>query len=309
MRIGLRHIRYLIAVAEELHFRRAAERLGIAQPALSRAIQHLENELGVVLFSRTNRSVQITPAGETFLASCREVINSVETAIEKTQLVHQGKLGLLRIGYTDVAIAGKLPALLKKFQDEQPNIILQPHHDVTVSQLQKLDAGALDVGFVTGPINRSGYEQCLVSSERFVCVFYESHPLARREAVRLEELSKEDFVHGSSRDWEQFYSYLLPLCRRSGFAPRIVQEAFNTSGILGLVSAGMGVTILTDSVRNSMGPGLVVIPIEDAAEELQTVAFWKSGSVEGAMGVFSEFLLRHELEASAGPTDHLDNND
>lgn len=300
MRIGLRHIRYLIAVAEELHFRRAAERLGIAQPALSRAIQHLERELGVVLFTRTNRSVQITRAGETFLAGCRETINKMENAIENTQLVHRGALGLLRIGYTDVAIAGRLPGLLKTFQDTQPNIKLQPHHDVTVSQIQKLDEGTLDIGFVTGPINRSGYEQCLVSSERFVCVFYVSHPLAKRKAVRLEELAKEDFVHGSSKDWEQFYSYLLPLCRRSGFAPRIVQEAFNTSGILGLVSACMGITILTDSVRNSIGPGLVVVPIEDAAEELQTVAFWKSGSVEGAMRVFSEFLLRHELEAAGG---------
>jgi len=300
MRIGLRHIRYLIAVAEELHFRRAAERLGIAQPALSRAIQHLESELGVVLFTRTNRSVQITPAGETFLAGSREVINSIETTIEKTQLAQQGKRGLLRIGYTDVAIAGNLPALLKKFQDEQPNIILQPHHDVTVSQLQKLDAGALDVGFVTGPINRSGNKQCLVSSERFVCVFYENHPLATRKMIRLEELAHEDFVHGTSKDWEQFYSYLLPMCRRSGFAPRIVQEAFNTSGILGLVSAGMGITILTDSVRNSISPGLVVVPIEDVSEELQTVAFWKSGSVEGAMKVFSEFLLRQELAAAGG---------
>ncbi|MDA8740652.1 LysR family transcriptional regulator [Rhodobacteraceae bacterium] len=304
MRIDLRHIRYLIAVAEELHFHRAAEKLGVAQPALSRAIQHLEIELDVVLFNRNNRSVQITPAGKTFLAGCREVINKMENTIEKTQLTHQGIFGLLRIGYTDVAIAGKLPNLLKSFQDEQPEIILQPHHDVTVSQIQKLDAGSLDVGFVTGPINRLEYEQCLVSSESFVCVFYKSHPLAKRKAVRLEELAKEDFVHGSSKDWEQFYSYLLPLCRRSGFAPRIVQEAFNTSGILGLVSAGMGVTILTESVRNLIGPDLVVIPIQDTAEKLQTVAFWKSFSNEGPLGLFTEFLLRHELKDSCR-TRHL----
>ncbi|MBW4710492.1 LysR family transcriptional regulator [Roseobacter sp. YSTF-M11] len=297
MKFGLRHIRYFIAVAEEQHFRRAAERLGVAQPALSRAIQYLEKELGVVLFTRSNRNVQITPAGESFLAGCRGVINSIDHAVDNTRLAHRGLLGSLRIGYTDMAIAGCLPVLLKAFQDGHPNIILQPHHDVTVTQLQKLDTGALDIGFVTGPINRTGYRQCPVQSERFVCVVYESHPLAGRAAIRLEELAGEDFVHGSSKDWEQFHSYLLPLCRRSGFVPQVVQEAFNTAGILGLVSAGMGVTILTESVLNAIGPGLVAIPIEDASERLQTVAFWKRDAPDGAMQLFVDFLQDYELSA------------
>lgn len=295
MKFGLRHIRYFIAVAEELHFRRAAERLGVAQPALSRAIQSLERELNVILFIRSNRNVQITPAGATFLKGCRGVINSIEHIVDNTRLSHQGQMGSLRIGYTDMAIAGRLPILLKEFQDLRPNIILQPHHDVTVTQLQKLDDGELDIGFVTGPISRSGYEQYPVQSERFVCVVYENHPLASRKRIRLEELAHEDFVHGSSKDWEQFYSYLLPLCRRSGFVPHIVQEAFNTAGILGLVACGMGLTILTDSVRNSIGPGLTIVPIEDVSEHLQTVAFWKADAVEGAMVMFTDFILQRNF--------------
>lgn len=295
MKFGLRHIRYFIAVAEELHFRRAAERLGVAQPALSRAIQYLERELDVTLFIRSSRNVQITQAGETFLKGCRGVINSIEHIVDNTRLSHLGQVGSLRIGYTDMASAGRLPNLLKDFQDRQPGIILQPHHDVTVTQLQKLDDGELDIGFVTGPISRTGYEQHPVQSERFVCVVYESHPLATRKSIRMEELAHEDFVHGSSKDWEQFYSYLFPLCRRSGFVPRIVQEAFNTAGILGLVACGMGVTILTDSVGNSIGSGLTIVPIEDITEQLQTVAFWKVGAVEGAMEMFVEFLLKKDL--------------
>lgn len=300
MRFGLRHIRHFVAVAEELHFRRAAERLGVAQPALSRTIQYLEKELGVVLFTRSNRNVQITRAGQTFLDGCRGAIHAIEHTVENTRLAHLGRRGVLRIGYTDVAIAGRLPALLKAFQDEEPDIILQPHHDVTVTQIQKLEAGILDIGFVTGPISRSGYRQSLIASDRFVCVVFDSHPLANRRSIRLEELAHEDFVHGTAKDWEQFYSYLLPLCRRSGFTPRIVQEAFNTDGILGLVAAGMGITILTDNVRNSVGRGLVVIPIEDTADELQTVAFWKTGPIEGAMGTFAAFLLQHELDVAPG---------
>ena len=162
MRFDLRHIRYFVAVAQELHFRRAAERIGVAQPALSRAIQYLESELEVKLFLRTNRSVEITHAGQIFLDGCLSVLDSIDHVIENTRLTHQGKIGSLRIGYTDMAIAGRLPNLLNSFQRLQPNIVLQPHHDVTVAQLQKLDEGHLDVGFVTGPISRKGYEQCEV---------------------------------------------------------------------------------------------------------------------------------------------------
>lgn len=290
MKFGLRHIRYFMAVAEELHFRRAAERLGIAQPALSRAIQYLERELQVSLFDRTNRSVRITRAGEAFLTGCRGVVNSIDHAIDNTQRAHRGQVGSLRIGYTDMAIAGPLPGLLKAFQDRQPDIVLQPHHDVTVTQVQKLDEDELDIGFVTGPISHSGYAQWPIASERFVCVLYESHPLANRTSLRLEELAQEDFVHGSSKDWQQFYSYLIPLCRRAGFVPRIVQEAFNTAGILGLVACGMGVTILSDSVRKSVMPGLVILPLEDVAEELQTVAIWKTDAIEGPKELFVDHL-------------------
>lgn len=189
-----------------------------------------------------------------------------------------------------MAIAGLLPNLLKEFQEQQPGIVIQPHHDVTITQLQKLDEDQLDVGFVTGPINRSGYEQKSIQSERFVCVVYESHPLAGRSIVELEELADENFVHGMSKDWEQFYSYLLPLCRRSGFMPKIVQEAFNTAGILGLVACGMGITILTESVRGSMASNLIVIPIADVSEPLQTVAVWKSEAMSGSKKLFIDYL-------------------
>ncbi|WP_299844589.1 LysR family transcriptional regulator [uncultured Roseovarius sp.] len=290
MKFGLRHIRYFIAVAEELHFRRAAERLGVAQPALSRAIQYLERELAVVLFDRTNRSVQITRAGEAFLKGCRGIVNSIEHAVDNTKRAYLGQVGSLRIGYTDMAIAGPLPSLLKAFQDQQPDIVLQPHHGVTVTQIEKLDDDELDIGFVTGPISHSGYAQWPIASESFVCVLYESHPLAGRTSVRLEELAQEDFVHGSSKDWQQFYSYLIPLCRRAGFVPRIVQEAFNTAGILGLVACGMGVTILSDSVRKSVMPGLVIIPLEDVTEQLQTVVVWKADAVEGPKELFVHYL-------------------
>ena len=292
MKLGLRHIRYFIAVAEELHFRRAAEKLCIAQPALSRAIKELESELDVLLFIRTNRSVQITNAGKSFLEGCREVVNTVERTVENTRLAHSGQSGSLFIGYTDNAIAGNLPNLLRGFQAKQPRIALKPDHDVTVTQLQKLDAGELDIGFVTGPINIPGYEQHQIQSQEFVCITYDSHPLARHKSLPLEALAHENFVHGSPKDWEYFYSYLIPLCRRSGFIPRVVQEAVNTAGILGLVACGMGITILTKTEGESISTGLTAIPLQGVNERLLTVAVWKSGEMSYPKKCFVDYIRR-----------------
>lgn len=290
MKFGLRHIRFFIAVAEELHFRRAAERLGVAQPAVSRAIRDLEQDLGVVLLNRTNRNVQITEAGNTFLEGCRRVMMAIEETTDRTSRAHVGKIGSLRIGYTDNAISGVLPDLLKAFRDQQPGVVLRPFHDPTINQLQKLEVGLLDIGFVTGPINLPGFAQIQLQSERFVCVTYENHPLAERQSIQLHELADEDFVHGTSNEWKHFYAYLIPLCRRAGFVPRIVQEAFNTAGILGLVVSGMGLTILAETSTLALNPHLKVVPIEDVTERLQTVAIWRTETLLGPTKLFVDFL-------------------
>ena len=295
MKFGLRHIRYFIAVAEELHFRRAAERLGIAQPALSRAIRYLEDQLSVRLFERTNRSVALTSAGATFLAGSHAVMNAIERTVDDTRRTHDGQIGTLRIGYTDFAIAGALPNLLKEFQRMHPGIVLQPHHDVTTDQLRRLDEGTLDIGFVTGPITRQGYDQCLVQKDRLICVVYEHHRLAGRRSIRLEELANEDFVHGPTRDWEHFYAYLIPLCRSSGFVPRIVQEAFNSAGIMGLVASGMGITVLTDTMHSHAVKGLVTVPLEGVSEQLMTVALWRSDLGRASIGLFVDYMRGQDL--------------
>lgn len=290
MRIDLRHLRCFIAVAEELHFRRAAERLGIAQPALSRTVQNLERELGVTLFDRSNRVIEITKAGRTFLTGCQGVLNGFEKTIEDTRRIHLGKVGSLRIGYTDMAIAGVLPGMLRDFQDRQPDIDLELRHAVTSDQLHHLDDGELDFGFVTGAIDRVGYAYQPVQSEGFVCVVHSGHPFAKRKSVRLEELARENLVHGSSTDWEYFFSYLIPLCRKAGFEPQFVQEGRNTTGILGLVACGVGITLLTDFVCKTVPPGLVVVPLANVKERLDTVALWKTDTDNDARRLFIDFL-------------------
>lgn len=286
----LRHIRYFLAVAEDLSFRRAAERLSIAQPAISRSVKSLEDDIGVTLFDRDNRNVRLTDAGKVFREGSMDALSAIERTVEKTRQASEGHAGALRIGYTDSAITGIMPSLLKAFQDRWPDISLQPMHDYTGGQLSKLDKGDLDIGFVTGPIRKTGYGQVPVHSEKFVCVVYADHPLAGRPSIRVEELAEENFVHGPPNEWAHFYAYLIPMCQRFGFVPKIVQEAYNTAGILGLVASGMGITILGERATVAVSPGLSVIPLEDVAIELQTIAIWKSKDQSNTMKRFVEFL-------------------
>lgn len=295
MALDLRHIRYFVAVADQLHFRRAADHLGIAQPALSRAIRNLEQYLDVILFERSNRSVRLTNAGQVLLKNCRNILISLDHAVDQTRRADRGQVGGLRIGYTDNAIAGKLPAILKGFQENEPGVTLHPFHGPTVEQLRRLEMNEIDIGFVTGPISRPGYEVLPIQSEPFVCIIYANHSLAQKKSIRLFELANENFVHGSSNEWQHFHAYLFSLCRRAGFEPRIVQQAFNTAGILGLVASGMGITVLTKNSSQAMPPGLVVLPIEDIGDELQTVATWKKSDETGPIQIFENYMRKNYI--------------
>ncbi|SLN23265.1 HTH-type transcriptional regulator BenM [Roseovarius litorisediminis] len=290
MKFGLRHIRYFLAVAEDLNFRRASEKLNISQPALSRAIQHLEADLGVQLFARSQSFVRLTEAGVVFRDGARAVLNGMEATVDLTRRINRGEAGALRVGYTDFAIAGALPELLKQFRLGQPGITIRPHHGVTSTQLRELDDDKLDIGFVTGPVRQAGLGRRAIQTDRPICIVHESHRFAQRKSLRLKDLADEDFVHGPAKDWAHFYDYLFPLCRRAGFMPRIVQEAFNSVGILGLVSCGMGITILTETIYNFASGGLVALPLEDVPEVMLTEAVWNSDKARLPTLQFVEFL-------------------
>lgn len=280
MKLDLRHMKCFIVVAEELHFRRAAERLGLAQPALSRTIRDLENDLNVILLERSNRFVRLTDAGQAFLESCKGILNAVNHAVENTRRVSDGNIGLLKIGYTDLAIVGPLPGILRTVGREHPDIAFQFHNDVSIRQVRHLEDDLIEVGFVTGPFTANGFETLTICNEKFACIVYDEHPLAKRDSIQISELADEDFVHGSQKEWEMFYSHFLPLCHRNGFSPRIVQEGHTNIGIMGLVAAGIGITVLTESVRKSLPIGTKLIPISNGGAPIQTVAIWKKDKMD-----------------------------
>lgn len=290
MSIDLRHFRCFVAVAEDLHFHKAAKRLGVAQPALSRTIQNLERALGVPLFVRSNRSVEMTTAGKSFLKGCREVLNRTTQIVEDVQRVHEGRIGTLRIGYTDNAINGHAPQLLKDFQFLQPDIDLRLKHTVTSNQLVDLEEGTIDFGFATGSVARPGYGYCCIQRERFVCVVYDGHRFSDRKTVRLAEFANEAMIHGVPDQWEHFHSYLMPLYRKAGFEPMVAQVGLATSDILRLVACGMGITILTESVADTLPPGVKIVPLEYVSDHLDTIVIWRTDQINSAKEHFIGFL-------------------
>lgn len=291
MRFGIRHVKHFKAVAEELHYSRAAKQLNIAQPALSRSIKHLEGQIGVQLLERNNRKVSLTNAGKVFLEGCRTLIDSMEGTVVQTRKASIGEAGHLIVGYTDFAISGVIPGILRDFRKLYPNISMEPVHGFTRSQLASLESDKLDLGFVTGPIERPGYKTITVQQDSFEAVFYENHPLAQKDSVELAELAEEPFILGSLPEWEHYHDHLSRICRAAGFVPKVVQSAFNIDGILGLVACEMGITIQPACMRNYFRRGLLIRPIHGIGDTVPTIAIWKDRDELSTQQTFARFLL------------------
>lgn len=308
----LRYMRYFIAVAEELNFRRAAERLHVAQPAISRAIRELESDLDTRLLERNNRRVELTDAGQVFLEGCRRLAGDIEALIEDTVRARDGEIGHVRIGYTDFAINGALPAVLQDFRARFPEVSVDLVHMVTVTQLDALRRGEIEVGFVTGPIAEPGLERLVMQNEQLVVVLPEAHPLARLPAVPLAELAGEPFVTGQAAYWQHFLSHMVRICHGAGFEPRIVQEAYNSEGIFGLVAANMGVSLHVEGAHNHIRRGVAIRPLSDCDQRVPTEAIWRTDRPSAARERFIETVANwpamqaernaHSSEGLAAPT-------
>lgn len=296
MHIGMRHIRYFVAVAEELHFRRAAERLNVSQSALSRAIRHVEAEVGVQLLERSNRHVVLTYAGANFLRGCAAALSYMDGAIDQAQKATTGEKGHLTIGYTDIAIAGRLPQLLKSFRQRYPEVTLEPRNQFTRAQLADLESGALDFGFLTGPVLRDGLDSLTVQQDGFMVVLYAAHPLAEQREIALEDLAGESFVLGSRENWAHFHEHLYRLCREVGFEPKVVQSASNSEGIFGLIACEMGISIQASSHADCLRQGLTARPLKDCAAKVPTMAAWNPAALSPVKQRFLEHLAEQVRE-------------
>lgn len=271
--IETRLLSQFIAVAEELHFNRAAQRLHMAQPPLSQAIRRLEQEIGVALFERTNRSVSLTPAGENFLESAREVLRILDEGVEKTRRVAQGIEGHLTL--TFISLAGYVPLLraLRNFRTAFPAVSFTMEEATTQEQIDALEQGRADLGFMRAP-GRSSPDLRFdaILREPVVVALPAAHRLAEGDTIQLAALQDDHFVSAPRHLGQGFHDQLIQLCAAAGFRPHITQQARQLQTLVALVASGFGVALLPASLAQEAREDVIFRPLEvDAPAELQHV--------------------------------------
>jgi DNA-binding transcriptional LysR family regulator len=276
----LRHLRYFIAVAEELHFSKAAEKLHIAQPPLSQQIQQLEAELGVKLFDRkTKRQVQLTEAGKVFLQEAYQLLVQLESAVTLTQRTGRGETGKLRIGFTSLVIYDLLPLILRKFREQFLEVKIELLELTTSQQEEALRDSLIQVGFAHPPLEDDTLSYECIHKETLVVALSSTHSLAQKEYVSVRSLLNEPLIMFPRYLAPGLYDRIMSLFHQANFSPNITQEAIQMQTIIGLVSAGMGVAITPSSIQNLQRSGVVYRPILEEVPLIETAIIWQQDSL------------------------------
>lgn len=261
----LRHLRYFTVVAETCHFGRAAELLHVAQPALSHTIRQLEDELGVTLLARTTRQVTVTPAGEFFLAEAQRVLAAVGNGVRGVQRIGEGKLGLVRVGFTGTAAFSHLPHLARALTQRVPQVELEVRADLlTAEQCEHLRSGTLGIGVLRPPVTGADIDFRVIEVEPLILAVPADHRLAVEPVVAVADLRAEPFVTYTGRN-SVVHEAVRRSCRDAGFTPREQHEAPGTATLLALVAGGLGVGVVPASARSLPLAGVVFRDLAGAA--------------------------------------------
>lgn len=262
-----------IAVAEELHFNRAAQRLHMAQPPLSQAIRRLEQEIGATLFERDKRNVALTPAGTRFLAAAKQIVQQLETSIEQTRRIAQGIEGNLTLTFINIAPYRALLHALRRFRTTSPAVSFTMQEATTQEQVQALEEGRADLGFMRPPGKTApGLRFVSILREPIVLALPAAHRLTDLHTVPLAALRDEAFVASPRHLGQGFHDQLIQLCQAAGFVPHIVQQARQLQTLVALVASNFGLALLPASLAQDKRDDVVFRPIEvDAPESLRVV--------------------------------------
>jgi DNA-binding transcriptional LysR family regulator len=282
----LRHLRYFVAVAEELNFSRAAKRLHMAQPPLSVAIRKLEQEIGATLFNRSSHGVTLTEAGSALLPGARRALAEASAAVAAAQRASAGELGSLRVGYNWSAGFETLPALGKAFAHHHPDVELLTEEMRPNRMLGALRSGTIDVAIALHPEIGDGLSYELVRREPVVAVLSSGHPLAREEAIGLDALADE-FLLFPRELAPRLHDFYVDLCRRAGFEPKQGRESSRTRWTLGTWDESTA-ALLPQSVSSGLPEGAVAIPLSEAARTLETQLVWRSDDTRASLSAFIE---------------------
>lgn len=289
----LRHLRYFAAVAETCHFGRAAERLHIAQPALSQAIRQLEAELGTPLFVRTTRQVSLTPAGEFLRGEAQRVLGALDDSVRGVRQIADGRLGLVRVGFTGTAAFTQLPRIARTVKRELPGVALEIHADLlTPAQCERLRSGSLDLGVLRPPTTGDQLVLRTIEVEPLILALPVDHRLVAEPLIAMADLRSEGFVLYAGRD-SAVNDAVMRSCQEAGFAPRRVQDAPGTAVLLALVAAGLGIALVPASVRALPLSGVVFRDVSGAGS-VELALAWRRGDRSPAP---SSPLVRAVVEA------------
>jgi DNA-binding transcriptional LysR family regulator len=287
----MRHLECFLAVAEELHFTRAAQRLHLSQPPLSRHIRELEEELGVTLFQRTRRSVALTEAGRAYEQRVHAILSQLDQAREEAQRIQRGEMGTLTIGFVGALTYEFLPGLLRRYRARMPRVHLALRDMVPAEQIDALATGRIDVGFAGILPDDCGPEVThrVLRRDRMVAALPNGHALAQRKVVSLEALAAEPWVLIERKASPTYDRFIRRLCAAAGFAPRVEHEAARAQAMLGLVAVGLGVTIVPETIARLPSPGVVFRPIKKRLV-YEHVVLWRAKTVPSVVAAFLDGL-------------------
>jgi len=289
VRYDLKHLSTFVAVAEELNFHRAAERMTMAQPAVSRIVLELEERLGVRLLERTTRKVRLTESGRYLLAEAREILGRIDVAENTVRLLATGTKAILKIGYTTITGHALVPDIAREFRRANPDVRLELTYLHSPAQRDKILQDEIDFGFIEGSFQSSEIESRPVAHHRLVALLPPEHPLAAKRSLTIEELAREQLVMGTYAEWPTLRRIVVDAFQSAGQVMTVAQEAPSLVGILGLVTAGVGITIFTGMPRFCGEQAITPRPIVTNPPVLvESHLAWRRASISSAMRRFIE---------------------
>jgi DNA-binding transcriptional LysR family regulator len=272
----LRHLRYFMAVAEELNFGRAAKRLHISQPPLTRQIQDLERELGAKLFQRSKRRIQLTEAGRALFVEAQSMLDQADRIQSVVERAGRGETGRLAIGFVNSAIYEKLPDALRAFRSRYPDVELVLREINSGEQVEALREKRIQIGFARGAVQDNDLKSVIIQNEPLVAVLPFDHKLAQEREISIDRLSGDPFILYPRTSRPNFADQILQICVQAGFVPNVVQEAVETQTAMSLVAAGIGVTLAPQSVARLNWPDVTCMPIAPPAPHSNLSALYRS---------------------------------
>lgn len=304
--MNVRQLECFLAVAEALHFGRAAARLNMAQPPLSRHIMNLEADLGVRLFVRTSRNVQLTEVGAVLLAEARPLIQGIGALPDLVHRLQSGRVGQLRIGAVGPAMDGRLPEIIRAFSKRNPDIEFQVSIAGTAAQIEDIRRDRLHVGFVRPYLHDTAdLNSCVVQSDPYALAVPTSHILARKTRVSLTDLDGENLIFFPRITHPDLYDAILGLLHEAGARVRVTQESDSKSMMIAMVAAGLGVGLIPQSSARSGRDGVRFVPIAATLPAVEIHALWRKdngsellGNFVAALDIYSRAQRERGLKAS-----------